>query len=82
LRGTYGEQAFGLDEAIDAKAALRSYTIWAAHQLFLDDRIGSLEVGKEADLVVWDRNPYMISGDDLQHLRCELTMVAGKVVFR
>jgi hypothetical protein len=82
LRGTYGEQAFGLDEAIDAKAALRSYTTWAAHQLFLDDRIGSLEVGKEADLAVWDRHPYDVPGADLQHLRCELTMVAGEVVFR
>ena len=32
--------------------------MWAARQVFLEDRIGSLEVGKDADLVVWDKNPY------------------------
>jgi len=80
LRGTYGETAFGLDEAVDVRTALRSYTIWAARQLFLEDRIGSLEVGKDADIAVWDRNPYTIPADDLQNLRCEITLVAGRVV--
>jgi predicted amidohydrolase YtcJ len=82
LRGTYGETAFGTAEAIDIHAALRSYTIWAARQLFLEDRIGSLEVGKEADIAVWDRNPYTIPSDDLQHLTCQLTIVAGRVVYQ
>lgn len=77
----YGPTPFGLDESIDIRTALRSYTIWAARQLFLEDRIGSIEVGKEADLAVWDRNMYAIPPDAVQHLRCEMTLVAGKVVF-
>ncbi|HUF47961.1 MAG TPA: amidohydrolase [Vicinamibacterales bacterium] len=81
LRGTYGEQAFGTAEAIDIRAALRSYTIWAARQLFLEDRIGSLEVGKDADIALWAQNPYTMPADELQHLRCEMTILAGKVVF-
>ncbi len=82
LRGTYGETAFGTAEAVDIRTALRSYTIWAARQLFLEDRIGSLEVGKDADIAVWDRNPYAIPGDDLQYLSCQLTLVAGRVVYQ
>jgi predicted amidohydrolase YtcJ len=81
LNGRYGSAPFGLDESVDARTALRSYTIWAARQLFLEDRIGSLEIGKEADIAVWDRNPYAIPPDDLQHLRCELTLLSGRVVF-
>ena len=35
-------------------------TIWAAHQMFLEDEIGSVEVGKYADLAVWDRDLYTV----------------------
>jgi hypothetical protein len=55
LNGTYGATPFGTAEAVDIKTALRSYTAWAARSLFLEDRIGSIEVGKDADLAVWDR---------------------------
>jgi predicted amidohydrolase YtcJ len=82
LNGTYGATPFGTTEAVDVKTALRSYTLWAAHQLFLDDRVGSIEIGKDADLAVWDRNPYAIPTDDLKELRCELTLLRGKIVYR
>ncbi len=81
LLGTYGAHPFGTAEAIDIHAALRSYTVWAARQLFLEDRIGSLEVGKDADIAVWDRNMYDISARELSNLRCELTIVRGEVVY-
>ena len=58
-----------------------SYTTWAAHQLFLDERIGSLEIGKDADLAVWDRDPYGVPVDALKDMRCEMTVFAGKVVW-
>jgi predicted amidohydrolase YtcJ len=82
LNGTYGTTPFGVKESIDIRSALRSYTIWAAHQLFLDDRVGSIEPGKDADIAVWDRDMYAIPTDQLKDLRCELTLVAGKVVYR
>jgi predicted amidohydrolase YtcJ len=81
LNGTHGSQPFGTSEAIDIRTALRAQTIWAAHQVFLDDRIGSLEVGKEADLAVWDRDLYTVPGDALRDLKAELTLVHGEVVF-
>jgi len=76
-----GNQPFGIAESVDIHTALKSYTIWAAHQLFLEDRIGSLEPGKDADIAVWDRDPYSVPTDALQDMHCEITLLRGKVVF-
>jgi hypothetical protein len=81
LAGTYGLHPFGTAEAIDVHAALKSYTAWAAPQLFLEKHIGSLEVGKQADLAVWASDPYTIPSAELKDLRCELTLFGGKVVY-
>ena len=54
--GVYGSDPYGRAEAADVHDALRAQTMWAAHQLFLDDKIGSIEVGKYADIAVWDKN--------------------------
>ena len=81
LNGTYGATPFGTAESIDIKTALRSYTIWAAHQMFLDDRIGSIEPGKDADIAVWDRNMYTVPTDAIKDLKCEMTLLRGKVVY-
>lgn len=81
LNGTYGATPFGTSESVDIRTALRSYTIWAAHQMFLEDRIGSIEVGKDADLAVWDRDPYTIPTDALKDLKCEMTIFRGTIVY-
>jgi hypothetical protein len=78
LNGVYGSQPFGTAESVDIHTALKSYTIWAAHQLFLEDRIGSLEPGKDADIAVWDRDLYSIPPDDIKNLHCELTLLRGR----
>jgi predicted amidohydrolase YtcJ len=82
LHGTFGAAPFGAKEAVDIRTALRSYTAWAAHQMFLDDRIGTIETGKDADLAVWDRDPYSVPTDQLKDMRCDLTVFKGRVVYR
>ncbi|HWM94348.1 MAG TPA: amidohydrolase family protein [Thermoanaerobaculia bacterium] len=47
----------GKDQRISVEDALRAVTLDAAYQVFFDDKVGSLEVGKLADFVVLDRNP-------------------------
>ena len=81
LNGTYGATPFGTAESVDIKTALRSYTIWAAHQIFMENRVGSIEAGKDADIAVWDRNMYEVPTDALKDLKCELTLFRGKVVY-
>ena len=64
--------------------SLRSYrTIWAAHQLFLDDRIGSIEVRAEAgsrSLGIATSIPCRPIG--WKDLKCELTLSRGQIVYR
>jgi len=81
LLGVYGKHPFGTAQSVDVHAALRAYTIWAAHQLFLDDKIGSLESGKYADLAVWDKDPYSIPTEEIKEIKCQLTLLEGKVVY-
>ena len=59
----------------------RPYTAWGARQLFLDDRIGSLEIGKEADIAIWDRDMYTMPAQELRNLKCTMTLLHGQVVF-
>jgi len=82
LKGVYGFHPFGMAEAVDVHSALRSYTSWASRQLFLEDRIGSIEAGKDADLAVWDRDLYSVPTDDLKSMKCEMTIFDGRVVYR
>lgn len=81
LKGTYGEQPFGTAESVPITVALRSYTTWAAHQLFLDGEAGSLEPGKSADLAVWDRNLLAVPAASLKDLKCLMTVFRGGIVF-
>ena len=81
LLGSWGDP-FGRAESVDVHTALRAVTIWAARQMFLEEKIGSVEVGKYADLAVWDRNPYAVATADLKEMRCLLTLFNGRVVYR
>jgi len=82
LLGIYGEDAFGQSEVVDARTALRSFTMWAAHQMFLDDRTGSIEAGKYADIAVWDTDPYSAVPGAIKEMQCRMTLLEGEVVHR
>jgi predicted amidohydrolase YtcJ len=77
-----GAHPFGMSEAVDIHAALRSYTAWAAPMLFLEDQIGTLGPGKHADIAIWDRNLYTIPSEALKDLHCEMTLLDGKIVYQ
>lgn len=62
----------GLDET----EALKCISINAAEILGVDDRIGSIEIGKDADLVIWDGHPF-----DLQS-KVAYTLVNGEIVYQ
>lgn len=61
--------------SLSPEEALKFVTINPARQLRIDDRVGSLEVGKDADLVLW-------SGDPLStYTRCLQTYIDGRRYF-
>ena len=50
--------------------------------MFLDDKIGSIEVGKDADIAVWEQNLIRVPSDTLKDLKCVLTLLRGGIVYR
>ena len=58
-------------------SAVDTLTINAAYQLFLDDKIGSLEVGKLADFVILSENPREIDPDQLDRIQVIETWRGG-----
>jgi predicted amidohydrolase YtcJ len=81
LLGVYGKDAFGTAESVDIHAALRSQTRWAAQQMFLEKKIGSIEPGKYADLAVWDTDFYSAPTASIKDAQCEMTLFKGEVVY-
>lgn len=69
------EGAFAIRGGASTASALRAITLTAAEALGVDDRVGSLERGKDADIVIYQ-------GDPFDHrFRAEMTLVAGRVVY-
>ncbi len=60
---------------MDHEAALRSITLSAAEHIGIEDRVGSLEVGKDGDLVIWSDDPL----DFLSFADC--TIIDGEIVY-
>lgn len=67
------------DERVDRVHALKMWTRWAAEYVRKPEKLGSLEEGKWADLLVLDRDYFTIPVDDILKIRPLMTMVGGKV---
>ena len=48
----------------------------------MEDKIGSIEVGKYADIAVWDKDIYTIPTDEIKDLKCQMTLQGGKIVYK
>jgi predicted amidohydrolase YtcJ len=70
-----------LDETLTREEALIAHTRSNAYLFFQENALGSLEVGKQADLVVLDRDYMTVPVADIKNIRPTLTMVGGRVVF-
>ncbi len=68
------DQVLTLAEAVDA------YTMGGARMLGIDDQVGSIEVGKKADLILLDQNLFEIDAEDIPATRVLATMFDGRVV--
>ena len=68
-------------ERLDIDTLIRGFTINAAYQLHMEDEIGSLEVGKRADLVVLDQDLFEIDPYSIHQTKVVMTMMDGDMVY-
>jgi predicted amidohydrolase YtcJ len=68
-------------ERLTREEALRGFTLDAAWSLFLDQEVGSLAVGKRADLVVFARDPMTVPAIEIPRAEVDYTLVEGRVVY-
>lgn len=74
--GTLGEQ-----HAITGEEALALYTTGSARTQYVEDEVGTLKIGQLADIAVLDCDAATMPPDRITDLRCDLTMLDGKIVF-
>jgi hypothetical protein len=69
------------DQRLTREQALRAKTVGCAWNLAQDGRLGTLEVGKHADLIVLSDDYFAVPVDDIRSLTSVLTVVGGRIVF-
>jgi predicted amidohydrolase YtcJ len=74
-------KVWGPQERVDRPLALTTFTTQAADYVLKPDKIGSLEVGKLADMAVLDRDYLTIPDEDIRNIASLLTIMDGKVRF-
>ena len=72
------EVVYGAEQCISVHEAIKAYTVAPAWQLFMENKIGSLKVGKFADFVILSENPYNKSPHDLEEIRIVETYCNGR----
>jgi len=80
-RKTRAGVVLGADQRIDFEQALHAVTLGAAYQYFEEDRKGSISSGKQADLVILERDPAGVPVDQLSEIAVIETIARGKTVY-
>ncbi|MGA2921117.1 MAG: amidohydrolase [Candidatus Sulfotelmatobacter sp.] len=75
------KESYVPEERLTVEQAVNAYTQGSSYARFSDDRIGTLEVGREADLAVLSQDIFSIKPEEIGKTRVEMTMAGGKIVF-
>ena len=67
------------DQRLSVAEAVHANTLGAAYQMRLEDKVGSLEVGKLADMIILDRNILDIDPHDIHQTKVTMTMMNGEI---
>ena len=74
-------KVWGPQERVDRTTALKMITRWAADYLLRGDKLGSIEAGKLADLVVLNRDYMTIPEEEIRGLQSRFTVLGGKIIY-
>jgi len=80
LDGTAGE-GWHREYAVSREDALRMFTLWPAHSIFQEHKRGTLSVGKQADLTVFDTDFMTAEPQQILKAKTVMTVVGGRVAF-
>ena len=69
-----------VDEVLTLEQAVAGYTINGAIMLGIQDTVGSIEVGKKADMILLDQNLFEIEPEKIPHTKVLATMFDGRIV--
>ena len=80
-RATMSGDVCGPEERVDLKTAIRMHTINGAYAEFAEDRKGSIEVGKYADLALLSEDIRTVEVSELRDLSIDMTIVEGAIAY-
>jgi predicted amidohydrolase YtcJ len=68
----------GAEQSVSLTEALKAVTVYAAGQIGMADRLGTLESGKEADVTILESDPYKVDPDRIMDIKVSETWVGGR----
>ena len=70
------------EEAVTPMEGIRMYTINSAYAMSREGEVGSLEIGKRADMVVLSHDPTAVSAESIRDIFVERTYVEGQLLYQ
>jgi predicted amidohydrolase YtcJ len=75
-------ETLGASQQISLEQAIELFTVNGSRQLGERSRLGTIERGMLADLVVVDRNPFAIPITEVHEVAVAMTLIEGEIVYR
>ena len=80
-RTSHDGTVIAADEAISPLEAMRTYTVNSAAAMFRDHEVGSIEVGKRADMAVLSHDPTLVDSTYIREIVVQQTYVDGELLY-
>ena len=77
----YSDEGWNLQQALSREEALAIFTKWPAYAIFKEEQLGTLEIGKLADITIFDQDIMTIPNKDILATKVVMTVVGGKIVY-
>lgn len=75
------EDGFEIEQRMTREETLKSMTLWNAFAAYEESKLGSIEVGKRADVTILDNDIMTIEESDILSTDVSMTIIAGEVVY-
>ena len=81
VRKSFAGNSLGEEQRVSVMEALKAYTTYPAYSTFEEDKIGSLKVGKLADIVVLNENILEIDPEKIKDVKVDFTIMNGEIIW-